>query len=173
MVALFAATVEILGTADGGALILALAFCGLLVVVTVTDMDRRVIPNAALVVAALSGMAITVASDPGSLGERAIGGGAAGGVLLLVWLAHPNGMGMGDVKLAAVMGLYLGRSVAPALLVGFGVGALAGLALIARRGRDARKQAIAFGPSLALGGVVGLWWGDAMLEWYLRTFLAG
>jgi leader peptidase (prepilin peptidase)/N-methyltransferase len=173
MAALGAATVEIVGTDDGGAIVLGLAFCGLLVVVTVTDMDRRVIPNAALFAGALSGTAIAVASDPGSLGERAIGAGAAGGLLLPVALVHPHGMGMGDVKLAAVMGLYLGRSVAPALLVGFGAGALVGVALIARRGRDARRQAIAFGPWLALGGVVGLWWGDAMLEWYLRTFLAG
>jgi leader peptidase (prepilin peptidase)/N-methyltransferase len=81
-------------------------------------------------------------------------------------------MGMGDVKLAAVMGLYLGRSVAPALLVGFATGALVGVTLVARRGLDVRRQAIAFGPSLGLGGVVALWWGDAMVEWYLRTFLA-
>jgi leader peptidase (prepilin peptidase)/N-methyltransferase len=172
-VALFAATIRILGTDDGGELVLGLAFCGLLVVVTVTDMDRRVIPNAVLAAGALSGMAIAVASDPGSLGERAIGAGGAGAFLLLVALAHPHGMGMGDVKLAVIMGLYLGRSVAPALLVGFGTGALVGVALIARRGPGARKQAIAFGPPLALGGVVSLWWGDAMVEWYLRTFLAG
>ena len=173
MAALFAATVQILGTDDGGELALGLVFCGLLVVVTVTDVDRRVIPNAVLFAGALSGMAIAVASDPGSLGERAIGAGAAGGFLLLAALAHPQGMGMGDVKLAAVMGMYLGRSVVPALLVGFGIGAAVGVTLIARRGSDARRQAIAFGPSLALGGVVALWWGDAAVEWYLRTFLAG
>jgi leader peptidase (prepilin peptidase) / N-methyltransferase len=173
MVALFAGTVQILGTDDGGELALGLVFCGLLVVVTVTDMDRRVIPNAVLFAGALSGMAIAVASDPGSLGERAIGAGAAGGLVLLVALAYPHGMGMGDVKLAAVMGLYLGRSVAPALLIGFGTGAVAGVTLIARRGPRARKHVIAFGPMLALGGVVALWWGDAMVEWYLRTFLAG
>jgi leader peptidase (prepilin peptidase) / N-methyltransferase len=173
MAVLFAGTVQILGTDDAGQLALGLVFCALLVVVTVTDMDRRVIPNAVLFAGALSAMAIAVASDAGGLGERAIGAAAAGGVLLPLALAHPQGMGMGDVKLTAVMGLYLGRSVAAALLVGFATGALVGVTLIARRGPDARRQAIAFGPSLALGGVVALWWGDAMVEWYLRTFLAG
>jgi leader peptidase (prepilin peptidase)/N-methyltransferase len=80
---------------------------------------------------------------------------------------------MGDVKLAAVMGLYLGRSVAPALLIGFAAGALVGLVLIARRGASARKQAVPFGPFLALGGVLALWWGDAMVSWYLDTFFHG
>ena len=171
--ALFAATVLVLGADGGGELVLGLAFCGLLVVVTLTDMERRVIPNAVLLAGALSGVAVAGATDPGTLGERAIAATAAGGLLLLVALAYPRGMGMGDVKLAAVMGLYLGSSVAPALLIGFGTGAVVGIALIVRRGPGARKQAIAFGPLLALGGVIALWWGDAMVEWYLRTFLGG
>ncbi len=77
---------------------------------------------------------------------------------------------MGDVKLVAVMGLYLGRAVAPALLIGFGAGALVGLVMIARRGAAARKQAVPFGPFLALGGIVGLWYGDAIVDWYLDSF---
>ena len=77
---------------------------------------------------------------------------------------------MGDVKLAAVMGLYLGRAVAPALLIGFAAGSLFGLALIARHGAAARKQAVPFGPFLALGGVIGLLAGDQIVEWYLGTF---
>ena len=98
---------------------------------------------------------------------------AAGGFLLLVALVYPRGMGMGDVKLAAVMGLYLGRSVAPALLIGFAVGALVGIVMMARRGASARKQAIPFGPFLALGGLVALWWGNALVDWYLTTFING
>jgi leader peptidase (prepilin peptidase)/N-methyltransferase len=82
-------------------------------------------------------------------------------------------MGMGDVKLAAVMGLYLGRSVAPALLIGFAVGALVGIVMMARRGASARKQAVPFGPFLALGGLVALWWGNALVDWYLTTFING
>jgi leader peptidase (prepilin peptidase)/N-methyltransferase len=79
-------------------------------------------------------------------------------------------MGMGDVKLAAVMGLFLGRNVAPAIFVALLAGSVAGLAIIAREGSGARKQAIPFGPFLALGGIVGLLAGDPMVEWYLNTF---
>ncbi len=170
MAALFAATVLILGTDDLGQLALGLALCALLVTVTLTDLERRVIPNPVLLVGALVGAGIAAASDPASLPERALAAAGAGGFLFCVALAYPRGMGMGDVKLVAVMGLYLGRAVAPALLVGFAAGALVGLVLIARQGASARKRAIPFGPFLALGGIVGLWYGDAIVDWYLDTF---
>jgi leader peptidase (prepilin peptidase)/N-methyltransferase len=79
-------------------------------------------------------------------------------------------MGLGDVKLAAVMGLFLGRDVAVAIVVALLVGSAVGLALIARRGAAARKQAIPFGPFLALGSVVGLLAGGSLTDLYLRTF---
>ena len=170
MAALFATTVLILGTDDLGQLALGLALCALLVTVTLTDLERRVIPNPVLLVGALVGAGIAAASDPASLPERALAAAGAGGFLFCVALAYPRGMGMGDVKLVAVMGLYLGRAVAPALLVGFAAGALVGLVLIAREGASARKRAIPFGPFLALGGIVGLWYGDAIVDWYLDTF---
>lgn len=173
MAALFAATALILGTGDAGELAMGIAFCALLVVVTLTDLDRRVIPNAVLLAGAIVAVGLAAATDPGSLDGRAIAAVAAGGLLFLVALAHPRGMGMGDVKLAAVMGLYLGRSVAPALLIGFAAGALVGVVLIARRGASARKQAVPFGPFLALGGVVALWYGNAIVDWYLSTFFHG
>jgi leader peptidase (prepilin peptidase) / N-methyltransferase len=144
-----------------------------LVTVTLTDLERRVIPNAVLLVAALVGAGIAAASDPGSLPERAAAAAGAGGFLFCVAFAYPRGMGMGDVKLVAVMGLYLGRAVAPALLIGFAAGALVGLVMIARQGSAARKRAIPFGPFLALGGIVGLWYGDAIVDWYLDTFFHG
>jgi len=173
MAALFAGTVLILGTDHAGELALGLALCALLVIVTLTDLERRVIPNAVLLVGAVIGVGIAAASDPSSLAERGIAAAAAGGFLFLIALAYPRGMGMGDVKLVAVMGLYLGRAVAPALLVGFAAGALVGLAMIARKGAVARKQAIPFGPFLALGGIVGLWYGDAIVDWYLHAFFPG
>jgi len=173
MAALFAATVAILGTDNGTELALGLTFCALLVVVTLTDVDRRVIPNAVLGAGAVAAVAIAGIGDPGSLPDRAIAAGAAGGFLLLVALAYPRGMGMGDVKLAAVMGLYLGRAVAPGLVIGFAAGALVGLALIARLGASARKRTVPFGPFLALGGVIALWWGNALVDWYLTTFFNG
>jgi leader peptidase (prepilin peptidase) / N-methyltransferase len=170
MAALFAATVLILGTAKAGELALGLALCALLVIVTLTDLERRVIPNTILLVGAMIGVGIAAATDPSSLAERGIAAAAAGGFLFLIALAYPRGMGMGDVKLVAVMGLYLGRAVAPALLIGFAAGALVGLAMIARKGAVARKHAIPFGPFLALGGIVGLWYGDAIVDWYVDTF---
>lgn len=173
MAALFAATVVILGTDDLTALALGLAFCAMLVVITLTDLERRVIPNTVLLAGALAAVAVAAVGDPSSLPDRAIAAGAAGGLLFLVALVYPRGMGMGDVKLAAVMGLYLGRAVAPALVIGFAVGALVGLAMIARRGSAARKQAVPFGPFLALGGVVALWYGNALVDWYLTTFING
>jgi len=173
MAALFAATVLILGTGNGGELALGLALCALLVVVTVTDLERRVIPNTVLLAGAVAAAAIVAATDPSSLPERGISALAAGGFLFFVALAYPRGMGMGDVKLVAVMGLYLGRSVAPAVLIGFAAGAIVGLVMIARRGTVARKQAIPFGPFLALGGLIGLWYGDVIIDWYLDTFFHG
>src|SRR5262245_6782685 len=173
MAALFAATVLIVGTDDIGELALGLALCALLVTVTLTDLERRVIPNGVLLVGAVIAVAIVAISDPGSFMERGIAALSAGGALFMVALAYPRGMGMGDVKLVAVMGLYLGTAVAPALLIGFFAGAMVGLGLMARYGSGARKRAIPFGPYLALGGIVGLWYGDAMVSWYLNTFFHG
>ena len=110
------------------------------------------------------------ATDPDSLPENLAAAAIAGGLLFGVALAYPRGMGMGDVKLVAMMGLYLGRAVAPAVLIGFLVGAVVGVAMIARHGAQARKRAIPFGPFLALGGVIGLWFGDEIVDWYLDEF---
>ncbi len=168
--ALWAATYLILGDDDVAQLVLGLVFCALLVTITLTDLDLRVIPNAIVLVGSVIAIVIVAATDAGDLGERAIAAAAAGGGLFLVVLAYPRGMGMGDVKLVAMMGLYLGRAIAPAVLIGFLVGAVVGVAMIARHGAAARKQAIPFGPFLALGGVIGLWFGDDIVDWYLDEF---
>lgn len=165
---LFAATVLVLWD-EPGEVALGLVFVATLVAVTLTDLERRIIPNRILLVAAVLGTAIAAATDPASLPERAIAAVAAGGVLFLAALAYPRGMGLGDVKLAAVMGLFLGRNVAPAILVALLAGSVVGLAMIARDGAAARKRAIPFGPYLALGGVVGLLAGDELVDWYLET----
>jgi leader peptidase (prepilin peptidase) / N-methyltransferase len=173
MAALFTATVLILGTDDAGQLALGLALCAVLVIVTLTDLERRVIPNRVLLVGATVAIAVAALADPTSLADRGIAAAAAGGFLFCVAFAYPRGMGMGDVKLVAVMGLYLGRAVAPAMLIGFAAGAAVGLVLVARRGAAARKEALPFGPFLALGGIVALWFGDAILDWYLESFFQG
>jgi len=170
---LFAATVLILDTGDAAELALGLLLCAVLVTVSLTDLDRRIIPNAVVLFGALAAIAIVAASDPDDLVERAVAAAAAGGFLFLIALAYPRGMGMGDAKLVAMMGLYLGRAIAPALLIGLAAGALAGAVLIARHGSGARKQAVPFGPFLALGGIAGLWFGDDIVDWYDDRFLGG
>jgi leader peptidase (prepilin peptidase)/N-methyltransferase len=152
--------------------LLGLALVLLLVPVTLIDLDHRIIPNKLTGPGAVLAVVLVAALDTAALPEHLIAGLAAGGFLLAAALAKPGGMGMGDVKLAAVMGLFLGRAVAPALLVALVAGSLVGVALMARRGvRDARGTTIPFGPWLALGGVVALFAGDAVVGWYLETFL--
>ncbi len=148
---------------------LGLVFVTVLAAVTLTDLEQRLIPNKILLVGAVAGIAIVAAGEPGDLPERVAAAVAAGGLLFLAALAYPRGMGLGDVKLAATMGVFLGRNVAPALFVALLAGSLVGLAMIARDGASARKQAIPFGPFLALGGVVGLLAGNELIDWYLDT----
>jgi leader peptidase (prepilin peptidase) / N-methyltransferase len=167
--ALYLALVAVLWE-DWTELALGIVFVTMLVAITLTDLDRRVIPNAVLMVGAVLGLAVVAVGDPASLPERAIAAAAAGGGLFLVVLAYPKGMGLGDVKLAAVMGLFLGRNVAPAILVALLAGSLLGAVMIARDGAAARKRAIPFGPFLALGGFVGLLIGDPLVGLYLSTF---
>jgi leader peptidase (prepilin peptidase) / N-methyltransferase len=155
---------------DAFGLAAGLVFIVVLAAITLADLDLRVIPNRILIAGALIGVPLVLAADPESAGERAISIAAAGGSLLLVAVAYPRGMGMGDVKLAALMGLYLGQAVAPGLLVGFLLGAVVGVGLLIRHGSAARKTAVPFGPFLALGAVIGLLQGDAIVDWYLDEF---
>ena len=152
---------------DPAEIALDLVFTTMLAAVTLTDLEQRIIPNKVLLAGAIVCIAIAAPTDPGGLPERAIAAAAAGGVLFLAALAYPGGMGLGDVKLAATMGLFLGRAVAPAILFALLAGSIVGLALIARHGAGARKMAIPFGPFLALGGVIAMLVGNPLLDAYL------
>lgn len=150
---------------------LGLALVAVLVPTAVIDLDHRIIPNTLMATAAIAAVAIGLLTDPGGEPERLIAGACAGAFLLAAALAYPRGMGMGDVKLAAVLGLFLGREVAVALLVALIAGSLVGVALMARRGvAEGRRTAIPFGPFLAFGGVVALLAGEPIVQWYLDTF---
>ena len=163
---LFVATVLVYRD-DAAEAVIGLLFVTVLAVVTLTDLEQRIIPNKVLIMGAVLCLAIAVPTDPAGVPERLIAAAAAGGLFFLVALAYPAGMGLGDVKLAATMGLFLGRAVAPAILAALLIGSVVGLALIARHGAQARKMAIPFGPFLALGGLIGLLAGDQLIDLYL------
>ena len=137
----------------------------LLALVTVTDLRSRLIPDLALAPAAAIALVVVAAGDPGGLAERLAWSASAGGLLLAAALITPEGMGLGDVKLAAVLGLYLGRAVAPALLIALIAGALWGAALIAVRGWEARTETIPFAPFLATGAAVAWVAADNLDQW--------
>ena len=151
--------------------LLGLVLVLLLVPVTLIDLDHRIIPNRLMLIGAVLAPALVLVTDPGAIVEHGLAAVAAGGFFLVAVLAYPRGMGMGDVKLAFVLGLFLGRDVGAALFVALIAGTLVGAAVIARKGAaEGRKTAVPFGPFLALGAVVALFAGDAMVEWYLGTF---
>lgn len=157
---------------DGIEIALGACLAATLAAITLTDLEHRVIPNRILIVAAIVAVGLLLAGDRDALPEHLLAAAIAFAVLFVVAIVYPRGMGMGDVKLAAVMGLYLGKAVAPALLIAFAAGAIFGLALIASRGAEARKQAVPFGPFLALGGIVAIFSGAEIVDWYTDTFLA-
>jgi leader peptidase (prepilin peptidase)/N-methyltransferase len=142
-----------------------------LIPITLIDLDLRLIPNRITLPAAVAALIAAVILDVSFVPEQLIAGAAAGGFFLLAALAYPRGMGMGDVKLAGMLGLYLGRAVAPALFVALIAGVVVGAVIIARVGtREGRRTAVPFGPFLALGGLFGLFFGDAVMDAYLDRF---
>jgi leader peptidase (prepilin peptidase) / N-methyltransferase len=153
---------------------IALSIALILVVVpaALIDFEYRIIPNKITGLGAVLALVLGTALDPSGEPGRLIAGVAAGGFLLAAALARPGGMGMGDVKLAAVMGLFLGAAVAPALLVALLSGVLVGGVIIARKGaREGRRTAVPFGPFLALGALVGVFVGQPIVELYVNHFV--
>jgi prepilin signal peptidase PulO-like enzyme (type II secretory pathway) len=167
---LVTAATALLGAACGLAFGLTLealvgaVFCWVLVIVTRTDLEHRLIPDRIVLPASVLVLVGRTVDEP-SLAWILGGLGAGLGLFLLV-LAYPRGMGMGDVKLALFMGCGLGLAVVVALFLGFLAAAVPAIALLVRHGSAARKQAIPLGPFLALGGVIALFAGDAIVDWY-------
>jgi leader peptidase (prepilin peptidase)/N-methyltransferase len=136
------------------------------------DLEYRIIPNKITALGAVLAIGIGLALDPAGEPERLIAGVAAGGFLLLAALAYPGGMGMGDVKLAGVMGLFLGRAVAPAILIALFAGVLYGALVVARKGtKEGRKTAVPFGPFLAFGAVIAVYLGQPIVDLYINHFV--
>jgi len=167
--ALFAAIAIVRGV--DARLALELPFAAMLVAVAAIDIDHRIVPNRILAPMAVYGVVVGALVDPHVLVAGLIAGAGAFTFLLVAALAYPAGMGMGDVKLAGVMGLFLGLSILPALAVAFIAGSVVGIALLVRHGADARKRGVPFAPFMALGGVVGLLAGPELIHLYAHVFL--
>ena len=140
-------------------------FCAALVAVSVTDLERQVIPNRIVLPAAAIVLVAQTALHPSP--EWALAAFGAALFLLIAALAYPAGMGMGDVKLALLLGAMLGRTVPVAMMIAMLAALVPAIVLLARHGSAARKMGIPFGPFLALGGVVALFAGDWILDAYL------
>lgn len=149
-----------------------LPFLAALLAAAAIDLEHRIIPNLLVGPLALWGIATAVALRLDELPELAIAGGGAFALLLVAALVSPGGMGMGDVKLAGAMGLYLGESILPALFVALLAGSVVGAGIIAVKGRAGRKMTVPFGPFLALGGLVGLLAGPELVDAYRSAFLS-
>jgi leader peptidase (prepilin peptidase)/N-methyltransferase len=167
--AAFAAVVAVRGFDDD--LVLELPFVAALIALAAIDFDHKLLPNKIVYPLAAWGVIATLLVDRDDLVENLIAGAAAFAFLLAAVIAYPRGMGMGDVKLAGAMGLYLGLSVIPALLVAFLSGSVVGGVILAREGAAARKKAVPFGVFLALGGIVGVLAGPELVDLYETNFL--
>jgi leader peptidase (prepilin peptidase)/N-methyltransferase len=142
-------------------------FCAVLVAISAIDFEHRIIPNRIVLPATVVVLVANTLRDPSP--QWLVAALAASAFLLTAALVYPAGMGMGDVKLALLMGAALGKTVPVALMAGMIAAMIPSLVLFARHGAKARKMGIPFGPFLALGSVVALFWGHAILQAYLNT----
>lgn len=140
-------------------------YCAVLVVLSAIDIDTRTVPNRIVLPAAVIVLVAQTVVHPSV--EWLAGGLGASLFLLLAALAYPRGMGMGDVKLALLLGFMVGRTVPIALFTGMVAALVPAAVLFARHGSAARKMAIPFAPFLALGGILALFAGRALLDAYL------
>lgn len=152
-----------------------LFFTAVLLAVSAIDIEHYIVPNRIVIVALAASVPLLAATalfdhrGP-ELRDALVGSLSASGALLVLHLAHPRGMGMGDVKLALVLGLYLGwlglGHVFLGIFLGFLLGSIVGIALIAT-GLRTRSQHLPFAPFLAGGSLVAVLFGDKVLKWYL------
>jgi len=159
----------VLSHSSAGAIALGLLGVLVLVPVALIDLEHHVIPNRITLPAAILAIVLGTVLDLSGEPSRLIAGAAAGGAFLVVALISPRGMGMGDVKLAGVLGLLLGAEVAPALLIALLGGVAVGLVVLSRKAPEERRKAgLPFGPFLALGGLTAIYAGHAILNAYLN-----
>ncbi len=143
-------------------------FCVVLVIVTATDLTHRIVPNRVVLPAAAIVLVAQTVLEPSP--EWLLAALGASGFLFIAALAYPAGMGMGDVKLALLLGAMLGRLVGVGLMLGMLAALVPSVVLLARHGSAARKMGIPFAPFLALGALIALFVGEPLLDAYLKTF---
>jgi leader peptidase (prepilin peptidase)/N-methyltransferase len=140
------------------------ALASLAVLITVTDVARRTIPNLALLAATLLWLPLWLVARPGPLAGGPVGAVVFAGPLWVAARLRPGDMGTGDVKLATVLGLYLGfPACVPGLILGVVAGGI-GAALALLRPATGRRGTIPYGPFLAAGAMVALIWGTPLLR---------
>ena len=155
--------------------VVAAALLALLVAITMIDLERQIIPDVITLPGILAGFLANLATGRVSWLESLLGIVVGGGVFLTIavvgsWMAGQDAMGGGDIKLAAMLGAFLGWKV---LLLSLFVSAVGGGILAAAlmgSGLRGRKDPLPFGPFLAAGGAAGLFWGERMVRWYLNAF---
>ena len=151
-----------------GEAVVASFFCAVLVAVTATDLTHRIVPNRIVLPAAVVVLVAQTALDPSP--EWLLGALGASGFLFAAALAYPAGMGMGDVKLALLLGAMLGYLVGVGLMIGMVAALVPSIYLLARHGAAARKMGIPFAPFLAFGAIVALFAGQVIFDAYLSAF---
>jgi leader peptidase (prepilin peptidase) / N-methyltransferase len=144
--------------------LVAAVFCLVLVAISATDIEHGIIPNRIVLPAAVVILAAQTAIHPSP--QWVLGALAASGFLFAAALMAPRGMGMGDVKLALVLGAMLGKLVVVGMFVGLLASMVPAIVLIIRLGVSARKVKLPFGPFLAIGSVVALFAGHELLQGY-------
>jgi leader peptidase (prepilin peptidase)/N-methyltransferase len=152
-------------------MVLGLVLVTFLVPIAVIDLDLKIIPNKLTAPAAVLAVALGAVLEPSYLPEQLAAGAGALIFFLLPTLIHQKGMGMGDVKLVAVLGLYLGRAVVPGIFIALILGVVVGAAVIAMRGMaEGRRTKIPFGPFLAVGALIAFFVGDSIVDSYTDSF---
>jgi leader peptidase (prepilin peptidase) / N-methyltransferase len=153
-------------TADA---LLAAFFCSVLVVLSAIDVERRILPDKIVLPSAVIVLAAQLVLHSDQWLEWILAPLGAAAFLFAALLIYPKGMGMGDVKLCLLLGAMLGKLVLVALLIGMVASVVPALVLLARHGQAARKMGIPFGPFLAFGAVIALFFGDTLLDAYLGS----
>jgi len=153
-----------------GDALVAAYFCAVLVALSAIDVERRILPNAIVLPSFVLVLSAQLALHPDQALEWVLGALGASLFLFAALLAYPKGMGMGDVKLALLLGAMLGKLVGVGLMLGMLAALGLSVVLFAQHGAAARKMAIPFGPFLAFGSIVALFWGQEILDRYLSLF---